>query len=200
MRKIISTLLMFCMLFILVGCTTQNSTETPISENSFITKLPFEVITDAIQDTATAMQFLSVEASQKLGLSAYLMTNNDILLTNDLDGKSNPTEDLTYSTETNSRTLKYRYLCKDEFDKFNKEHVKKQIKTIFDINLDDYNFDEVVNGLIEKTSDLKDNTVFPTRIDTGNDIDIIVGIAKTEQGTFLSVVGTYQTIEIVDEH
>ena len=189
---------MFFIIFTLVGCSNTQDTETPISKNSFIAHLPFEVGTDTIEDAATAMSFLSGEASQKLGLPAYLMTNNDILLTNDLDGKSNLIEELTYSANTNQRILKYRYLCKNDFDKFDNKYVKKQIQTVFDIDLNEYDFDGTIIGLKEKLASLEMDTVFPIRVDTGNDISIVIGIAKTNEGNFISVVGTYEVVQIIE--
>ena len=99
---------------------------------------------------------------------------------------------------TNQRILKYRYLCKNDFDKFDNEYVKKQIKTVFDIDLNEYDFDGTIIGLKEKLTSLEMDTVFPIRVDTGNDISIVIGIAKTSEGNFISVVGTYEVVEAIN--
>lgn len=199
MKKIISLLLVICTIFTLVGCSQKSTNENatvPISENSIIQKLSFDVNEDDVDAITNAMSYLPNDVAPQLGLEAYLTINNEVWLTNDYEKQSNPFEELRYTVDIGKRILKYRYMCKDEFDKFDKEYVKNQIKIIYDIDLNEFEFDDAVDGLIEKREELKENQVFPISFNTGNEISIVLGLSNVEDGEYLSIVATYQVVEI----
>ena len=79
----------------------------------------------------------------------------------------------------------------DDLDKFNFEYVSKQIKTIFGIDLKEYNVEVNLQTLKECATELEDDQVIPIYINTKNDIVMVIGVAKQNSKTSLSIVGTY---------
>ena len=156
-----------------------------------LSQLSFDTSNEFTQDLVDAMNYFTQTGSNLLKLPSYMLSNNDIICTNDLDANTNPYEELIYTTTNEQRQLKYRYICFDDLDKFDFEYVSKQIKTIFGIDLKEYNVEVNLQTLKECATELEDDQVIPIYINTKNDIVMVIGVAKQNSKTSLSIIGTY---------
>lgn len=190
------------MVCLLSSCSKAKEEKVKIKEipkDCIVSELSFDVTKSSTDDLINALNYFTQTGSKKLGLSAYMMSNNDIICTNDIDAKTTPYEELIYTTNEKERNLKYRYICFDNLDDFDFEYVKKQIKTVFGINLSEYDVEKNIEKLKESITKLEDNNVIPTYIDTGNDINLVIGGAKQNSRICISIVGEYtKTLDITD--
>ena len=193
-KKIIIIITAILIVIFSTSCNKQQETKLTIPESGYITKLPLEINNTPKDDIEYATEFFSTYAKD-LNLYAYLMDDTTIMLVNNLEGEINPYEELTYSATDNKREIKYRYLCYDDFSKFDKDLVCSQVETIFGIDLKQNYFDDTIDRLNELVIDLDNEMVLPMSIDTGYDISVVVGIAKNNNQIFLSVVVDYIALQ-----
>lgn len=201
MRKIISIFLLICIFFSLCACSEkEKEIIKEIPNDCIISLLSFDVTKDSTNDLVDASNYFTQTGSNLLGLPSYMLSNNDIICTNDLDAQTIPYEELIYTADKNQRNLKYRYICYDDLDKFDFNYVAKQIKIIFGVDLLEYNIEENINTIKESLQELKNNNVIPLPINTYNDVNLVIGGAKQNDRICISIVGQYIKTTNMLEH
>lgn len=188
MKKIISLLLI--LIIFLSGCSKNDEGAKPLSSDSIAGQLSFDFEEDATESYLQALTLLT-QYGISSKLTALSPQDETISLFNHVSGETNPYEELIYTCNDTRREISWRYMCFDDLNKFDTKYVKEQMKILFGINLDNNDFEHIINQTKESINNLNKDEIFPVRILNDYNVSVIVGATNNNGQLVLTIKATY---------